>query len=306
MGATEKSRDGGGCIAFERGTLRRSVRERGERAWRSGALERIPAEVEVVEDRGVAFLVRIASGIPTVRAARAGREPEGANPFLPYDEDLFVADVSDSHVCLLNKFNVLDDHVLIVTRAYEPQESPLRRADFEALWACIGELDGLGFYNAGAVAGASQPHRHLQVVPTPLAGGPRRTPMDALLEDVRFDDGLGSARGLPFLHAVARLRSCAQLEPPDAAGVLLALYGEMARAFGCQRPGHPYNLLLTREWMLFVPRTRARWRGIPVNALGFAGALLVHDREQLSSVRAAGPMQLLRGVAVPRSQVCAR
>jgi ATP adenylyltransferase len=277
------------------------VRARGERAWRRGALERIPAEMEVIEDRGVAFLVRIASGIPRVQAARAGRQPESTNPFLPYDEDLFVANVSDTHVCLLNKFNVVDDHVLIVTRAFEPQESPLRRADFEALWACIGEFDGLGFYNAGRVAGASQPHRHLQVVPAPLAGGPRRTPMDALLEEVRFDDNLGNARGLPFLHAVARLRSCAQLDPSDAADVLMALYNEMARAFGCERPGRPYNLLLTREWMLFVPRTRAHWRGIPVNALGFAGALLVHDREQLSNLREAGPMQLLRGVAVGRS-----
>jgi ATP adenylyltransferase len=256
--------------------------------------------MEVIEDRGVAFLVRIAPGIPRVQAARVGRQPEGTNPFLPYDEDLFVADVSDTHVCLLNKFNVVDDHVLIVTRVFEPQESALRRADFEALWACILELDGLGFYNAGRIAGASQPHRHLQVVPTPLAGGPLRTPIDALLEDVRFDDSLGNARGLPFLHAVARLRSCAQLTPSDAAGVLMALYSEMARAFGCERPGRPYNLLLTREWMLFVPRTRAHWRGIPVNALGFAGALLVHDREQLSNLREAGPMQLLRVVAVGR------
>jgi ATP adenylyltransferase len=301
VGAGETSHGGGSRGGFERGTLRRSVQERGERAWRRGALERIPAEIEVIEDCGVAFLVRIASGIPALQAAHAGRMPAGANPFLPYDEDLFVADVSDTHVCLLNKFNVVDDHVLIVTRAFESQEDPLRRADLEALWTCTSELDGLGFYNAGRVAGASQLHRHLQVIPTPLSEGPGRTPIDSLLEDLRFDEGLGTARDLPFLHAVARLRSCAQLSPSEAADVLMALYGEMIRAFGCERPGRPYNLLLTREWMLFVPRTRAHWRGIPVNALGFAGALLVHDRDQLSQVREAGPMRLLRGVAVGRS-----
>ena len=41
------------------------------------------------------------------------------NPFLPYDPALLVAPISPTHVALLNRFNVVDDHFLIVTRSFE-------------------------------------------------------------------------------------------------------------------------------------------------------------------------------------------
>jgi ATP adenylyltransferase len=72
----------------------------------------------------------------------------------------------------------------------------------------------------------------------------------------------------------------------------------MARAFACDQSGRPYNLLLTREWMLFVPRARESWQGVSVNALGFAGTLLLRDADALERVRAAGPMAVLSHVGV--------
>ena len=42
-----------------------------------------------------------------------------------YEVDLFVADISPTHVCILNKFNVVDYHLLIITRAFESQENLL-------------------------------------------------------------------------------------------------------------------------------------------------------------------------------------
>ena len=38
----------------------------------------------------------------------------------------------------------------------------------EEMNAILAEFDGLGFYNGGETAGASQPHKHLQIVPLPL------------------------------------------------------------------------------------------------------------------------------------------
>ena len=34
---------------------------------------------------------------------------------------MYVCDVGERHVCLLNKFNVVDRHILIVTKEYEEQ-----------------------------------------------------------------------------------------------------------------------------------------------------------------------------------------
>ena len=65
-------------------------------------------------------------------------------------------------------------------------------------------------------------------------------------------------------------------------------------------PTAAYNLLVTREWMLLVPRAREAYEDISVNALGFAGALLARDDKQLELLRAVRPMRVLKGVGVAR------
>ncbi len=48
-----------------------------------------------------------------------------------------------------------------------------------------------------------------------------------------------------------------------------------------------------------MPRSREHFGSISINALGFAGALLVWDEEQLRALRAAGPFTALRETALP-------
>jgi ATP adenylyltransferase len=288
----------GSRIRLERDTLWARIVERSARAMESGALVVIPTRSEVIDDGGVPFVVRSLLAPDRKRRAQRSQRRTGLDPFLPYEEELLVADVSDTHVALLNKFRVVDHHLLLVTREFEPQDTLLGRADFEALWACMREFDALAFYNAGEIAGASQTHRHLQLVPVPLGPGLRRAPIEAVLEHAHFDGPMGRASGLPVLHAYARLRDCGALAPTDAAARLQALYLEMSRAFGCDTPGRPYNLLLTREWMLFVPRAVEKWEGTSINALGFAGSLLARTPAQLERLRGAGPMAALRAVGI--------
>ena len=61
----------------------------------------------------------------------------------------------------------------------------------------------------------------------------------------------------------------------------------------------PYNLLVTPEWMLLVPRCAEKADGVAVNALGFAGSLFVRDAQQLEAVRRIGPMTVLKHVGLP-------
>jgi ATP adenylyltransferase len=266
---------------FEKGTLWNAIVERTARALASSALVPIHTEVELVEEEGVPFLVRVVSNLE--RKARATQPPaEGRpprNPFLPpYEEELFISHVAPAHACLLNKFNVFDHHALLVTRAYEEQDSLLTPADFEALLTCMAEFDALAFYNGGRLSGASQPHKHLQLVPVPLAVGGLRTPMDVAISRGR----------LPFRHALGPpLRDPAQAH---------TTYQELLRAVDRAQPGTPYNLLATRDWTLVIPRTLECFESISLNSLAFAGSLLVRNREQLERVRAVGPMALLRAV----------
>lgn len=265
---------------FQRGTLWSSIVERTARALASGALVPIRTDIEVIEDEGVPFLVRVVSNLE--RKAKAAPPPDGKpprNPFIPpYEEDLFVSFVPPAHACLLNKFNVFDHHALLVTQAYEEQDALLTTADFKALLSCMAEFDALAFYNGGRSAGASQRHKHLQLVPVPLAAGGLRTPIDEAI----------ARGGMPFRHALGP-----PLQEPTQAH---ATYMRLLRDVGCERAGTPYNLLATREWTMVVPRLQEHFESISLNALAFVGSLLVKNREQLERVRKVGPMAMLRAV----------
>jgi len=295
---------------FKPGTLRAKVQARTAHALECGAIHTIPTNFELVEQAGVNFLIRIISNLARKVQATADQSSMAANmthnPFLPYDEDLFVADISDTHVCLLNKFNVLDHHMLMVTRAFQEQESLLTASDFEALLVCLAEFEGLAFYNAGEAAGASQRHKHLQMVPLPLTAEVSYIPMEPLLNTARFEGTKGFVPGLRFLHVLVRMDPEWIASPPKGAQELLQIYLDMLRTVGLSGgeargkptiPG-PYNLLVTRQWMFLVPRSTECFEGISVNALGFAGGFLVKDEQQLNLLKAWGPMTALQRVAI--------
>jgi ATP adenylyltransferase len=60
-----------------------------------------------------------------------------------------------------------------------------------------------------------------------------------------------------------------------------------------------YNLLVTRTWMMIVPRSQESFESISVNSLGFAGTLLVRNADQLEQIKAAGPLNVISAVARP-------
>jgi len=331
------------------------VLETTQRALRAGALQPIPTACQFVEDGGVHFLVRVVDNLGRKERDRAAAaNPSSAprpNPFLPYDPALYVADASPTHVCLLNKFNVVEHHLLIVTRHFEHQDTCLTRADWEAWWTCLAEYDGLGFYNGGTLAGASQPHKHLQLVPLPLAPvgnavkdlefekdgcktvaevarlreanpigpdsgesgyeGPSRRcpvgprlPVEPLLADAEIVDGVGRCPQLPFAHRFARLDPALAVPPAQAAQVAQGLYQQMLEDLGLTITPPPdgivcgaYNLLVTREWMLLVPRRHEYVADVSLNALAFAGALLVRDRDQLEALKRYGLVAALQHAA---------
>lgn len=277
-----------------------AAREQAHRALASGALQPIPTECRIVEQDGIGFLVRVLTAQARAEQVWKRWKPvEGFDPFLPYDQALFVAGLSDTHVCLLNKFNVVDGHLLVVTRAFADQESLLEFEDFAALWPCMVEQEGLAFYNAGAAAGASQRHKHLQVVPLPLAPNAPRLPLESLLDAVQ--PGTGRVPDLGFVHAFAWLGACGSASTQAGTEEAYTCYSGLLKDLGMSRSdagSRPYNLLVTRRWMLLVPRSRESFHSAHVNALGFAGAFLMRDEEQRRMVEEYGFMQLLRAVAV--------
>ncbi|QBQ97990.1 ATP adenylyltransferase family protein [Paraburkholderia pallida] len=354
-------------------TLRDAIAQRTRDALQCGALQPIETALTHIDDGGVRFAVREVSSLARKEAARRKDEParDGPqtprrNPFLPYDDDLCVGELSSTHVALLNKYNVLDEHLLIVTRRFVPQEALLDHADFAALLVVLHGFDSLGFYNGGPEAGASQAHKHLQAVPLPLDAAGTAVPVETLLDAAQADAagadagtadttaadiagadaaaadttaadiaGVDAAAanttapaaaavdivrvpGLPFAHAFAWLdlagtsvgeradRHALSDAQPDAQRAL-DTYRALLHAAGIgsvevegvPHQAAPYNLLVTRRWMLVVPREAERVEGISVNALGFAGSLFVRDAAQRDTLARIGPMTALSRVAKP-------
>lgn len=290
---------------FEPGTLWEFVTTATTRARACGALQPIRTRFESIADGGVDFFVRVVANLADKprQSNRVDRKGTPHNPFLPYDQNLYVADASSSHVCLLNKINVVDHHLLIVTREFEDQREPLNLQDFTALWRCLAEYESLGFYNAGTVAGASQPHKHLQLVPLPLAERGPAVPIESLMPSTDEPGRIGRITGLPFDHALVRFAHDAMPSTAAAAATSFDLFREMMSVAGVAMPDKtdefatsPYNLLVTRRWMMLVPRTQEKFHDISLNALAFAGALLVRDDAQLTTLKSHGPMAALRYV----------
>ncbi|QQX85951.1 phosphorylase [Cupriavidus necator] len=290
------------------GTLWPAITQRTVQALQSGALCPIETTEAAIEDGGVRFLVRQVSSLARKDKAR-GTSRAGGNPFLPYDRELFVADISDTHVALLNKFNVIAHHLLIVTRRFEAQECLLTVADFEALLACMAEFPSLGFYNGGAAAGASQGHKHLQIVPLPLADGGPALPIGPLMASARIAGAIGAVPGLAFAHAFAPLDLFAA-SVEEVARTACERYRALLDAVGVRavdvegglRQSAPYNLLVMSAGLLLVPRTRECVEGISVNALAFAGSLFVRDVAQMRTIEGLGPMRVLRRAAAAAGQ----
>ncbi|BAB76165.1 hypothetical protein DSM107007_17050 [Nostoc sp. PCC 7120 = FACHB-418] len=296
-----------GKISLKPDTLWQQVKKQTEYALNCGALLSIPTEFEFVEQDGVDFLVRILSNLTRKNADKKKRDKKSAgkefNPFLPYEQDLFVADISDTHVCIFNKFNVVDYHLLIITRDFEEQEKLLTLADFTAMWACLAGIDGLAFYNGGKIAGASQRHKHLQLVPLPFTASAPQIPIAPLLASAKFEESIATIPGLPFVHAFASLQPAWVDSPMMGADATLEIYHKLLRAVGLgavddDRQSGAYNLLATREWMLIVPRSQEDFQSISVNSLGFAGALLVKNESEMQILKQHGPMAILKEVAI--------
>ncbi len=281
--------------------------ERAERLWQAGlqrsdqaradqALVPLATDLLVLPDAEPFVVRRLLSATPKHLRA-SGPRP---NPFLPWDPRLEVTRLGESHVVLLNKYPVQPGHLLLITQHWQPQSGWLQASDWRAVADMDADTGGLWFFNSSAAAGASQPHRHLQLLPRPAAAS--SCPLAELILQ-QLDQ---QQSNWPWHYAISRRQP--QLDeqggtPNERARELEQHYRNHAHLLelGDSRhdpqPRHPYNLLFTDQWFMSVRRQREHCAGFSVNALGFAGYLLATQGSDLDWLQQQGPWQLLRSVA---------
>lgn len=235
-----------------------------------------------------------------------------------------VAQLPPSHALVLNKFAIVPEHFILVTKAVKPQTHVLERDDIAAAHACIRAYEEPGgqglyvFFNSGEHSGASQPHRHLQLLPVEQMrqgleqadGGPSWGVLaEAVLEPRRRGD-------LPF--TVLSEAISPDMGPAELHDKYVGLY---KRAAGLVLPGEDvpaegesrfsYNMAMTSKVMVLCPRLAegAAIRNgdgqeighVALNGTVLAGTALVKTQEQYDALRENPRMlfDILKQIGVP-------
>ncbi|SCV02851.1 LANO_0G00628g1_1 [Lachancea nothofagi CBS 11611] len=230
---------------------------------------------------------------------RGDKETKNRNPFAEPEPELTVCDdLYDlgKYKLLLNKFPVVPEHLLLVTREFKPQISALDPTDLLTSYRLLQDLDdddeqirNLVFYNCGAPSGSSQDHKHMQVLRWPqkfvafqdrLCSG-----KDHFIPDMRTEP-LQDAK-LSFAHFVVPLPEDEETVDEDLlAMTFVSLLQRTLTFFQDWSNEHPelqtgYNVLLTRQWMCLVPRSSSKSSELDIgfNATGYAGLVLVKHED---------------------------
>lgn len=251
--------------------------------------------------------------------------PEKKKPFNPFENpppQLTIFPIGPSHTLVLNKFAIVPEHAILITSTFKPQLHLLEADDLAATYACIrayhdcltegSEREELfAFFNCGEHSGASQPHRHMQLLPVArmrdgLAEGGKAWSVLAN----RLVDPVADSSKVPFATFVEKLNEGVQAEELHA--VYRRLYrractaanvgvgnGDEALLQGEAKIS--YNLAMTKDVMVICPRTAEGGAVIDregqevgmlsLNGTVLAGTALVKSEKEWDALR-TDPEQL--------------
>ncbi|KAJ7772644.1 ATP adenylyltransferase-domain-containing protein [Mycena maculata] len=239
----------------------------------------------------------------------------------PYNPNLYVGELRDEnnaeeYVVLLNKYSVVPQHFLLVTKEFQSQASPLMPPDLVQTYLLLAAArkarqNLFAFYNCGDNSGASQAHKHVQFIPLEDEDGP---PVEYLARSVKLENRTTPfALNLSYANHVYRFPDrFYSFTPEDLEPVLaqafISLFDLVVSTIR-HDPDYPvgkpsYNVVITLEHMHLIPRARENHvlaetgDQLSVNALAFAGMLLVKSERELAAVKTEGVGKILRAVGL--------
>ncbi|KAI1265178.1 HIT-like domain-containing protein, partial [Xylariaceae sp. FL1019] len=292
--------------------LARLVKEAFAKARASGDLTYYATQVTVLVFGTLAFQLRFSPALAHKPKAPKSTDPS-AKPFNPFENPppgLRVTEVPPSHRIVLNKFAVVPEHFILATRDFKPQTHVLEINDIDAAYACIQAYRNAGqdlfvFFNSGEHSGASQAHRHLQLLPVECM----KSGLDrdwAVLTDVVREQGTT----LPFMMFTSAIEPSMAAEEKHR--IYLDLYKRAVQATtdhaDVSETGEAqisYNLALTATTMALAPRISESIRidggSIALNGTVLAGTALVKNEAEWDYLRANPTMlsDALGGIGVP-------
>ena len=211
------------------------------------------------------------------------------NPFRPWDNILEIDSIGKYHQLILNKYPVQLGHILLITNEWKEQNGWIDIKDWEAIKEVNKDTTGLWFFNSGPLAGASQPHRHFQLL--------RRDPLELSCPREKWilDFDNVNYKNQRFYKNIILKKFSKTLNKEN----IHEIYKDLSYKLGLgnpeidKKPRYPYNLIFTNHWMALIKRKTDNLYGISVNALGFAGYILVTENSDINYLKKFGPEKLL-------------
>ena len=211
------------------------------------------------------------------------------NPFCPWEKILEIDKIGNSHQLILNKYPVQKGHILLITNNWKPQNGWLDIDDWEAIQKVNKDTSGLWFFNSSPNAGASQPHRHIQLL--------RRSkdeiscPREKWFLEMKYNQDIENKLKKNII--VYKFNFL------ENSSFIYGMYLELCKNLGLgspssdKKPRNPYNLLITNKWIAIIKRSKDHIHGFSVNGLGFAGYLVVTEKSDVNYLKKFGPEKLL-------------
>lgn len=205
--------------------------------------------------------------------------------------------VCDTHLLVLNRFCVFRPQYLVLTTdSFKRQTENLDETDLAAARLVLNGLRNEHFimFNCGGEAGCSRQHKHMQVIPCSEGF--------TLFPD---QEGL-NPKDIPFKHYIRRLDQEKDYSTDGKSSSLLEMYENLCKearvawqASGAAPTTYfPHNMMLTKRWMMVVPRRRAATQGASANAAGMMGMVWVTNAEQMARWKKYGPVKVLAELGV--------
>ncbi|ELU36445.1 ATP adenylyltransferase domain-containing protein [Rhizoctonia solani AG-1 IA] len=194
-----------------------SVYSKFEKAKSSGALFFYPSTRSRATEHNINFEITTCPALQKKPALPAPdfSKRDKPDPFAPpYVPDLFIGELKDELEG--------DEYVILVRTwadhctGFHPQNSPLTPPELTQAYLLIrasqkAESPIFAFYNCGVDSGASQPHKHIQFVPTKAEEDDEdeddsRPPVESYVQNLKIeDDTKVFSLPLPYVHLVQRL-----------------------------------------------------------------------------------------------------
>jgi sulfate adenylyltransferase (ADP) / ATP adenylyltransferase len=193
---------------------------------------------------------------------------------------------------------------VLPTKDFALQTDDLDRSDLAAVWALLHaykQTKMMVIYNCGVNSGSSQGHKHLQLFPYP--SGYELWPSKAVSASAGGRI-ISNVPGVPFVHFLSRMPASKSDTSPISS--LVSTYEKLltltkaALASTANGRSQDYNVALTKDWIVLIPRMTAGPDGPwGSNAAGMLGMVGIRDRRELEWWGELGYKKYLAWLGIP-------